>query len=79
MTYYLQNCKAILFEKNTNHTKYKYSNVPSHLFFGFFWVNFNEANDSFLCAFLLLGETDFQKERYLVETSKSMSGSFYLG
>ena len=47
--------------------------------FCFFDSNFNEANDSFLCAFLLLGETDFQKERYLVETSKSMSGSFYLG
>ena len=29
--YYLQNFKAITFEKIANHTKYKKPNVPSHL------------------------------------------------
>ena len=29
--YYLQNCKAIPFEKNANHTKYKEPNVPINL------------------------------------------------
>ena len=29
--YYLKNCKPITFEKFANHTKYKKSNLPSHL------------------------------------------------
>ena len=29
--YDLRNCKTITFEKITNHTKYKKSNVPSRL------------------------------------------------
>ena len=51
--------KAITFEKIANHTKYKKSNVPSHLHI--FWLNFDKANHSFLHPFLLLGETDFRK------------------
>ena len=31
--YYLQNSKAITFEKTRSHTKYKEPNVPSHLYF----------------------------------------------
>ena len=30
--YYLQNCKATTYEKISNHTKYKTTNVPSHLY-----------------------------------------------
>ena len=57
--YYLQNCKAIIFEKIGNHKKYKKPNAPSHLHI--FWLNFGKANHSFLHPFLLLGETDFRK------------------
>ena len=45
--YYSQNCKAITFRKISNHTKYKLTNVPSHLHI-------------FLHPFVL-GETDIQK------------------
>ena len=57
--YCWQNCKVITFVKNSNHTKYKKSNVPSHLHI--FWLNFDKANHSFLHLFLLLRETDFRK------------------
>ena len=57
--WYLQNCKAITFRKIANNTKYKKPNVPSH--FHIFWVNFDKENHSFLYPFLLLEETDFQK------------------
>ena len=58
--YYLQNCKAIPFKKIGKHAKYKELNVPSHLHI--FWLNFEQANHSFLHPFLLLGEVDFQKK-----------------
>ena len=57
--YHLQNFKAIEFEKIASHTKYKKSNVPSHLHI--FSMNFDKANRSFIHPFLLFGKTDFQK------------------
>ena len=57
--YYLQNCKAITFEKIANHTKYEKPNVPSHLHI--FWLNFNKANYSFLHLFLLFGKQIFER------------------
>ena len=61
--YYLQNCKAITFEKIAVHTKYKKPNVPSHLHI--FWLNFDKANHSLFHPFLLLGKTDFRKNAAL--------------
>ena len=57
--YYLQNCKAITFEKIANHTKYEKPNVPSHLHI--FWLNFNKANYSFLHFFPLFGNQIFER------------------
>ena len=57
--YYLLNCKSITIEKISNHTKYKNTNVPSHLYI--FWLTFDKANHTFLNPFLLLGETNFRK------------------
>ena len=51
--YYSQNCKCITFRKITNHTRYKQTNIPSHLHI--FWVNFNKENHSFLHPFRLGG------------------------
>ena len=48
--YYLQNCKAITFQK---------SHLQSH--FHIFWLNFDKTNHNFLHFFLLLGEIDFRK------------------
>ena len=50
--------KSSLLKKNANHTKYKKSNVASHLHI--FWLNFDKVNHSFLHPFLLLGEKDFR-------------------
>ena len=51
--YYSQNYKAITFRKITNHTKYKLTDVPSHLHI--FWLNFDKENHSFLHPFRLGG------------------------
>ena len=56
---YYQNCKAIIFEKIENQTKYKKPNVLSHLHI--FWLNFDKENHIFLYPFLLLGEINFRK------------------
>ena len=45
--------------KKLQTTKYKKPYVPSHLHI--FRLNFDKANHSFLYPFLLLRETDFQK------------------
>ena len=55
--YYLQNSKAITFEKIANHTKYQKPNIPSHLHI--FCLIFDKANHSFLHPFRLLGKRDF--------------------
>ena len=47
--YYLQNCKAIIFERIANQIKYKKPDVPSH--FHNFWLNFDKTNYSFLHPF----------------------------
>ena len=49
--YYSQNCKVITFRKITNHRRHKQTNVRSHLHV--FWLNFDEANHSFLHPFRL--------------------------
>ena len=69
----LRNCKVITFEKNTNNTKCKQPNVPSHL--RIFCLNFDKENQSFLHLFLQLGETDFRKKCCLGEWVLSL----YLG
>ena len=59
LKYYLQNCKAITFEKIPNHSKHKKPNVPFHIHI--FWLNFDKTNHSILHSFLLFGETNFRK------------------
>ena len=60
---YYQNCKAIIFEKIENQTKYKKPNVPSHLHI--FWLNFDKENHILFYPFLLLGEINFRKNAAL--------------
>ena len=57
--YYLQNCKAITFEKIAKHARYKKPNASGH--FHIFCLNFDKANHNSLHPFLLLGKTDFRK------------------
>ena len=57
--YYLQNWKAIKYEKIANHRKYRKPNVPSHPHN--FWLNFDIANHDLLHPCLLMGKTKFQK------------------
>ena len=63
--YYLQNCKAITFEKIANYTKYKKRYVRNHL--NVFWLNFDIATHSFFHAFSAVGKNRFSKECCLVE------------
>ena len=57
--YYLQNCKAITFEKIANHSKDKKPNVPSHLHI--FWLNFDKAI-IFSPPFFAVGGNRFSKK-----------------
>ena len=65
-------CKTITFPKIESHTKYKKSNVSSHLHI--FWLNFDKANHSLIHPFLLWGKHIF--ERML---PGRMSNFFWLG
>ena len=60
---YYQNCKAIIFEKIENQTKYEKPNVPSHLHI--FWLNFDKEKHILFYPFLLLGEINFRKNAAL--------------
>ena len=51
--YYLQTCKAVTFEKITNHAKYKQSNIPGQLYI--FCMNSDKANCTFLYPFCCWG------------------------
>ena len=63
--YYSRNVKTIIFRKITNHTKFKQTNVPSHLHISS--LNFGKANYSFLYPFQLRRNT-FSENPFKWET-----------